>query len=392
MSSTGTGRLYKRGNTWWIDYGYRGDRHRESSGSHRKSDAQTLLRKRMAEMGRGKFVGRSEERVTFEHLAEIITTDYEVNGRKSIKRLRTSLGHLRDFFGQSRALDITTDRIRLYIAGRQEDGAANASIRKELAALKRAFNLAIQAEQLTTKPHIPSVKVSNTREGFFEPGELEAVIAELPDYLRPVVRFAALTGWRKGEVLPLQWSQVDFDGGTVRLAPGTTKNDEGRTFPFRALPELEAVLEGQRALTRALERERREIITHVFHRNGKPLKSIRSAWNAACERAHLRGMLFHDLRRTAVRNLERAGVPRSVAMKLTGHKTESVYRRYAIADRRALEEGVKRLARSSPRATSFEQKARRSAGSLGEGKEPPPPRKTRHYCASDRTIIGSSGR
>lgn len=344
MSTTGTGRIYRRGMTWWIDFSYRGERYRESSESTRKSDAQALLRKRMAEMGRGRFVGRSAELVTFEDLASLIVTDYKVNGRKSAKRLETSLKHLRAFFRGSRALDITTDRIRHYIAHRQEEGAANASIRKELAALKRAFNLAVQAEHLTSKPHIPGVKVSNTREGFFEPGELEAVISELPEHLKPVVRFAALTGWRKGEVLPLQWSQVDFATGTVRLAPGSTKNDEGREFPFRALPELEALLERQRELTRGLERDRHIIIPHVFHRDGKPLKSIRSGWNGACERAGLKGWLFHDLRRTAVRNLEQAGVPRSVAMKLTGHKTESVYRRYAIADRKALEEGVARLA------------------------------------------------
>lgn len=276
----------------------------------------------------------------------MIETDYKANGRKSTKRLTTSLGHLREFFGDSaRALDITTDRIRRYIAHGQDEGAANASIRKELAALKRAFNLALQAERLSSKPHIPNVKVNNTREGFFEPGELEAVIAELPEPVKPVVRFAALTGWRKGEVLPLQWSQVDFEAGTVRLAPGSTKNEEGREFPFRVLPPLAELLEDQRERTRALERDRGEVIPHVFHRKGRAIKSIRSAWNGACERAGLEGWLFHDLRRTAVRNLERAGVPRSVAMKLTWHKTESVYRRYAIADSKALEEGVEKLAK-----------------------------------------------
>ena len=143
----------------------------------------------------------------------------------------------------------------------------------------------------------------------------------------------------------MQWGQVDFVAGVVRLAPGTTKNEEGREFPFRSLPALDDLLEAQRAQTRLLERERGQIIPHVFHRNGRPIKSIRKAWNRACERAGLAGWLFQDLRRMAVRNYEGAGVPRSVAMKLTGHKTESVYRRYAIADKRALEEGVAKLAR-----------------------------------------------
>jgi len=105
------------------------------------------------------------------------------------------------------------------------------------------------------------------------------------------------------------------------------------------------LLRDQRERTRALERERGDIIPYVFHRNGKPTGDLNGAWRAARKRAGLDEALFHDLRRTAVRNLERAGVPRSVAMKLTGHKTESVYRRYAIADRKALEEGVEKLAR-----------------------------------------------
>lgn len=160
-----------------------------------------------------------------------------------------------------------------------------------------------------------------------------------------MVRFAFFTGWRKGEILRLTWAQVDFKGGVVRLEPGTTKNDEGREFPFRALPPLKHRLEDQREKTRAVERVRGEIVPWVFHRDGEEILSIRTTWNGACRRAGLEGLLFHDLRRTAVRNLERACVSRSVAMKLTGHKTESVYRRYAIADTKAQEEGVAQLAR-----------------------------------------------
>ena len=345
MPRTGTGRIYRRGNVYWIDYGFRGKRHRESTGSTKKKDATDLLKRRMGEMGLGTLVGPSEERLTLADLFEDIRSDYRVNERKSTKRLETALGHLEDFFGPSRALDVTTDRVRKYIVARKGDGAAAASIQKELAALKRAFNLAVKDKRLSTRPYIPSVKVSNTREGFFEPGELDKVVAELPPALRPVVRFAAFTGWRKGEILPLTWAQVDFDAGVVRLAPGSTKNDEGREFPFRALPPLAELLEERRERTRALERETGKIIPYVFHRDGRQIRSIRGAWNQACDRAGMAGWLFHDLRRTAVRNLERAGVSRSVAMKLTGHKTESVYRRYAIADTAAQQEGVAKLAR-----------------------------------------------
>jgi len=90
------------------------------------------------------------------------------------------------------------------------------------------------------------------------------------------------------------------------------------------------LLERRQDLTRRCERAQARIIPLVFHRSGRRIDSFRRSWKKACEKAGLPGPLFHDLRRSAVRNLERAGVPRSVAMKLTGHKTESIYRRYAI--------------------------------------------------------------
>jgi len=137
---------------------------------------------------------------------------------------------------------------------------------------------------------------------------------------------------------------VDFKAGVVRLEPGTTKNDEGREFPFSALPALEAVLKEQRAWTDALERRLGRKVERVFHRDSRPIKAYRRAWVTACKKALLVGMIPHDLRRTAVRNLERAGVSRSVAMKLTGHKTEAVYRRYAIVSESDMREGAAKLA------------------------------------------------
>lgn len=345
-NGTGTGRVYKRGNVWWIDYGFRGERHRESSGSTRKKDAVALLQRRHAEMGSGRLVGPDAERITLADLCEALIDDQLASRRRSVDRTRLSVEHLKAFFGaEARALDIGTDRINAYVRHRFEDGASPGTVRRELSALKRAFNLAVKAQRLPTRPDIPMPTVDNVRKGFFKAGDLEAVIDELPAYLRPVVRFSALTGWRKGEILSLTWAQVDFDAGEMRLEPGTTKNDEGRTFPFAALPPLAELLQEQRERTRALERERGEIIPWVFHREGNQILSMRTAWNGATRRAGLKGWLFHDLRRTAVRNLERAGVPRSVAMKLTGHTTEEVYRRYAIADSAALMEGVGKLAR-----------------------------------------------
>src|SRR5205823_8222633 len=113
-------------------------------------------------------------------------------------------------------------------------------------------------------------------------------------------------------------------------------------------PELRACLEAQRAATDQIQRQDGQIIPLVFHHDGEPIKDFRSAWKTACTNAGLPGRIPHDFRRTAVRNLERAGVSRSVAMKLTGHKTEAVYRRYAIVSEADLHEAVGKLGRLVP--------------------------------------------
>ncbi len=344
--SNGNGRVYRRGSVWWIDYSHNGQRFRESSGSDRKKDARELLRKRLGEIGHGRFIGPDATRVTLDDLLLGIERDYEVNERKSIRRLRSSLKHLRSFFGRrERAVSITTPRIRRYILHRRADGAANSTIRKELAALRRAFRLSVQAGTLGTAPHIPGIEVSNTREGFVTAEDLQAILAELPEYLRGPTEFAWFTGWRKGEVLGLRWAQVDWESGVIRLAAGSTKNREARELVFEALPHLHELLKRQKACTREVEARQQRIVQHVFHRDGEQIRSLRTAWKRACEDAGQPGVWFHDLRRSAVMNLERAGVSRSVAMKVTGHKTESVYRRYAIVDRAAQEEGLAKLAK-----------------------------------------------
>lgn len=347
--SSGTGSLYQRGEVWWISYSFRGERHRESSGSTRKKDAKKLLRQRIGEMGDGGPKVHEEE-VMFEDLAEKIKADYKMNDRATLSNLKTALKHLRGHFGGWRAVDITKGKIRKYITSKQDDGYSNGYIRRHLANLKTAFNLAVDDGDLSRVPAFPSLNVDNTRTNFLTMEDVEAICEEISDELVPVVRFAAYTGWRKGEIIPyqdndgLRWRQVDFSSGTVHLDPGQTKNDEGRTFPFSALPPLEELLRSQRDRTDEVEREQGRIVRHVFHRDGRPIKWMRHEWNDAAEEAGMPEAWFHDLRRTAVRNLERAGVPRSVATKLTGHETESIYRRYAIADESALEEGVEKLA------------------------------------------------
>ena len=198
MKARGTGHLYRRGDVWWVQYYHHGQRIRESAQSAVRADAARLLRRRLGEIGTGRFVGPDGERVTFEQLAAMIEDDYRANGRKSLRRALLSVKHLREYFGHDRAVEITSDRIAAYVRARREAGAQPATIRLELAALKRMFTLAVQAGRIGQRPHVPSLEVRNVRSGFFEEPEMRAVLARLSDDLRPVIEFAYLTGWRAG--------------------------------------------------------------------------------------------------------------------------------------------------------------------------------------------------
>ena len=208
------------------------------------------------------------------------------------------------------------------------------------------YTLAIQAGKLLTRPYVPMLAENNVRTGSFDREQIDSVIGHLPEALRPMVTFAYITGWRiPSEVLTLQWRQVDLDAGTVRLDPGTTKSGEGRVIHMTG--DLRAVLESQRAITDAYQKERGKICPWVFHRNGEQIRVFRTAWQTACRLAGCPGRIPHDLRRTAVPNFVRAGVSEHVATKLSGQKTASVFRRYDIVSDSDLIDAAERLQAAS---------------------------------------------
>jgi integrase len=179
------------------------------------------------------------------------------------------------------------------------------------------------------------LRESNARQGFFESEVFEKVRAELPDYLYGVATFAYYTGWRKAEIVGLRWRQVDLAHAEVRLDPGATKNGEGRAL----------FLEGElREMLERLWEKRAPGCEYVFARQGRSVGDFKKAWESACRRAGFPGMLFHDLRRTAVRNMVRAGVPERVAMQITGHKTRAIFDHYHIVSEADLREAAWKLA------------------------------------------------
>jgi len=335
----------KTAETWWISYSLHGKRHRENAHSTKEGDATKLLKLRLGQAAIGMPVGPQVERTTLGEILKMVEVDYAANGRKSLKRVKHAATHLKEFFDAfAKARVITSDRISAYQAERLEQGAKPATVNYELAMLRRAFRLGGRAGKIATRPEIQMLHVENARKGFFEPEQYRAVVKHLPEHLRPLAAIAYITGWRaKSELLSRQWRHVDLVKGWLRLDPGESKNGDGREFPFT--PDMCSVLEAQRDMVRTIELEQACVIPWVFVQpDGSRIKDFRWAWRKACKDAGVPGRLVHDFRRTAVRNLERAGVPRSAAMRMTGHKTEAVYRRYAITDSAMLQEAAVKLA------------------------------------------------
>jgi integrase len=331
--------------TYWLKYYARGVCHREPTHSTSKRDAQRMLREKMAERETGRVIGRPD-RVSFADLRKGVERHYAREGNSSLTRAKLALQHLEDFLkADTLALDITATRVEDYIEHRLAAGRARATVRYEIALLNLAFSVAVKSGILAVRPVFPSIAVRNARSGFFSTADLAALLLELPDYLRPVVHFARLTGWRKDEILGLTWEHIDWEGKVIRLAADETKGHAARTFPFTLAPAIETLLTEQWAARKG---------PFVFHDNGRVLRTFYKAWDAACTRADLPGRLFHDLRRTAARDLRRAGVDEGTIMKLCGWKTRAMFDRYNIIDEADLAAAV---AKRFPQAMKEEQNA-----------------------------------
>jgi integrase len=372
----GEGRIFLRGNVAWIQYyDTRGQQVRETSHSTDEKKAAKLLRKRLGEVGAG--IHRDTRRVTYENLRESFYSDYEINARKSLRRDKEGkpyldkVARLDAFFSGYRASDIDADLIRRFTKDQQGRGLANGTINRSISGLRRMFNLALEDGTLREIPHFPMLKEATPRQGFFERQQYESLSEALSDYLRLPLALGYYTGMRLGEVLSLDWNQVDFIADNINLRAGETKNDDARAIPI--VPTLRVLLKEQFA-------KRQPECPYVcfrIDRNGRSVKieSFRKSWYSACVKAGLgemvpavdsagqlvhaplrgprskakqvmtyKGMIFHDLRRTAVRNLVAAGVPEKVAQTITGHRTRSTFDRYHIVSQKDVSEAGRKLA------------------------------------------------
>jgi integrase len=322
----GDGRIFKRGETWWIAFYVDGREQRESARTDHEGTAQKCLRKKLKEVHAHEldpakpFITQRERKRTVSDLMDALKSDFEIRGKWN-PQIRTNVEHVRSAFGNVRATALTAETVDDYIQQRLTDGAAKASINRVTQLLKQSYGLA----ELPA-PRIRRLdEADNVRRGFFTESEVRLVMTNLPSELADFTLFGWLTGMRKGEIASLRWE--DFDGDCIRLRAEDAKNGTARLVPLEG--ELVEVIE-RRKVTRELKVN--EVVTMsalIFHRAGKPILEFRKSWATACRLAGVR-RLFHDLRRSACRNMVAAGVAQVTAMQVSGHKTDSMFRRYAI--------------------------------------------------------------
>jgi integrase len=315
---------------WYILYYQDGRQIRESSGSEVKQVAEQLLQKRLGEKALGFQPAQLSKKLKYEDVRRSLLDHYSNNRFHSLQKLADGketiwgLNHLDDFFGGKPVSRITTDLLRSFIRLRQGKDAEPGTINRNLSLLRRMLFLAQREGKIQSVPYFPLLKENAPRKGFLEHTDFERLLPALPKHLHALVIFLYFTGSRVGEARKISWDQIDLKAGQVRLHGDQTKNAEPRTLP--------------------LPRELIEMLTQSRAKKGPVFYqgAFRKSWISACIKAGLghwegtnggrryEGLIVHDLRRSAVRNLVKAGVPERVAMKISGHKTRSVFDRYHI--------------------------------------------------------------
>ena len=330
---SGMAKPYKRKESrfWWIAPWIKGQQVRQSSGETDFSRAERKLRILEGKIAANAPITPRTDRNSFAALLEAVRTDYKIKRRRSLSDLERRIDkHLIPFLGHFATNKVTRDMLAEYTLSRQTDDASNASINRELAIVKRAFKLGLESGSVSAIPKIELLPEDNTREGFFSVESFRSVLKHSNPLLCDVLTAAYFTGWRIQSIIGLEWRQVDLEAGVVRLYAVQTKNRKPTAFPLAPFPELRSMLERRLESTRETEKRLSRVIPHVFHRAGQEVRSIRTGWQNAREKAGVPGRMIHDLRRTAVRNLKRMGFSDTDVMNMVGFKTMSIMYRYNI--------------------------------------------------------------
>jgi integrase len=338
----GTGGLFKmKGSNNFYAQIYRDGRPcRVSTKTDVKQEAQAFLRNLLTDADHGKpFVGDTKK-IRYGELREGLIQNYVERGNKSLltdadgTEFINGLAALDQFFEYEAGTkpgvpltQITTDAAREFSNERLKAGVTNSTVNNSLALLRRMLRIAHEDGKLQSVPMIRLLKSNPARKGFLPREKFDELVSHLPAHMKPLITFLYWCGVRLGEALQIDWSQVNLDRAVIRLEDEQTKSGDARIVP---LPDV---------LVTMLKKSKR-------HGNVFDGTNLRKAWGKACTAAGLgtlgeidergnrkyNGLIIHDLRRSAIKNLMKVGVSEKVAMTISGHKTRSVFDRYHIVD------------------------------------------------------------
>ena len=365
----GEGGLIKiRGCRFWYGQFYKdGKQIRVSTKTEVKEEAKKSLRRLMGDTERGIAPENELRKVRYAHLRAALLQNYLERGNKSLQTMADGsetiwgLKPLDDFFeyepskngGQDKPgvpmTKLTTDAARDFARERLEEGLSNDTVNGSLRLLRRMLNIAYEDKKIQFVPKIRLLKSSAARKGFLAKQQFDVLISFIPANLKPIVTFLYYCGVRLGEAKQIEWSQIDLKAALVRLEEDQTKNSEARTIP---LPDvLVKMLKG------------------IEPKDGTVFDTtnFRKAWQKACSAAGLgkleevegrpdpryTGLIIHDLRRSAIKNLMKVGVNEKVAMKISGHKTRAVFDRYHIVDSEDVVDAMRRVQTVTPSTNSL---------------------------------------
>ncbi len=364
---------------FWIQYRVNGRPVRENTNSDKITVAKQLLQRRIGEVHSGQWAGPTAQKTTVAEIMEALFRDYRINEKQSLKRAgQRWCQHIEPVFGKMRTVEVTSDSLDAYIDQRKAEGAENGTINRELALLRRAFYLAYRSRprKVYEVPTFTMLKENDARPGFVAYEQYDQLCRNCREpWLRALLATAYSFGFRVNELLRLRVRQVNLLARTITLDPGTTKNRKAR--------EIKMTDEVYKLICACVLGKVSE--DFVFTReNGQPICDFRWSWWRLCVRSGLgmlscpkcsnaahadserrcrecrvplkySGTIFHDLRRSAVRNMVRSGISRSVAMRISGHETESIFERYNIGSDADLADAAKRIEESRNIALSSHQ-------------------------------------
>lgn len=353
----GEGSLLKRAGCrfWYAQYVHNGQKVRVSTKKTGKMEALGVLRRLMGDRDRGLASLPEAAKLRYADLRRSLIDDYERKGNRTLTTYAdgteniNGLKQLDEFFNYSETnpgpsvMQITTDTSRDFARKRLADGVGSAMVNRSLACLRRMLRIAHEDRKIQSVPKIRLLKEPRARKGFVEEGKFNELLALLPTHLKPLILFLYWCGPRKGEALQIEWQQVDLDARIIRLEEEQTKTDEPRNVP---LPSVLVMM------LREIEPKKGKVFNDT---------NLRVEWEKACSACELgkrrliepkdedsypwysyKGLQIHDLRRSAVRNLRRAGVSETVIMSISGHKTAEVFRRYNIVSTEDVTDAMRR--------------------------------------------------